>query len=151
MQKNLSSQIEYTWYFPYVSGEAGESSIYETIPGDILTYATETGVTAGRNFTSYRIIKDGIIPIDIYPKNNSFVEKVSKYAKKGWRMEGRAFYDISKNKEGEYIISTSIYSEDDANCCPSMSLEYKTKDFKTFVPLRIAKSDDENLVWKEIK
>lgn len=128
-----------------------KQSIYETIPGEILTYVTETGLAAGRNFTNYRIIGDNLVPINYFPEDITFNKKVSKYAKKGWRMDGRAFYDVSKNKEGEYIISTSIYSEDDDNCCPSMSLEYKTKDFKSFTPLRIAKNDNENLVWKEIK
>lgn len=151
LTQNFSSNTGFGNYLPFPSNEAGEASSYENVPGEILTYATETGSAAGRNFTSYRIIKDSIIPVDIYPKNNSFEDKVSKYAKKGWRMEGRAFYGVSKNKEGEYIISTSIYSEDDDNCCPSMSLEYKTKDFKNFTPLRIAKNEGEKLVWKEIK
>lgn len=151
LQQNLNPQIGYSWYFPSVSAEPNESSIYETIPGEILTYVTETGVAMGRHFMSYKINGTNINPINPYPTDDNFYNIVAKYAKKGWRMEGRAFYDITKNKNGEYVIANMIYTEDDANCCPSYSLEYKTKDFKNFTPLRIAKNEDEKLVWKEIK
>jgi len=134
--------------FPDVSSEANESSIYETLPGEILTYVTETGYAMGRNFYSYRIIGENLVPLNIYLTDDNFYKKVSKYAKKGWRFEPRAGYSIEKNKSGEYIISTSAYTDEDFN---SMSIEYKTKDFKNFTPSRIAKNDGKNLVWKEIK
>lgn len=151
LEKNLSPSFGYNLYFPYPSSEAGEGASFETLPGEILSYATETGTAGGRNFNSYRIIGDNLVPLVINSIDDNFYKKVSKYAKKEWRMEPRAFYGIEKNKSGEYIISTMIYTEEDANCCPSFSFEYKTKDFKSFTPLRIAKNEDENLVWKEIK
>lgn len=137
--------------FPDVSSEANESSIYETLPGEILTYVTETGYAMGRSFYSYRIMGDNLVPLNIYPTDDNFYNKVSKYAKNGWRFEPRAGYSIEKNKRGEYIISTSVYTAEDFSTAPSMSIEYKTNDFKNFTPLRIAKNDGENLVWKEIK
>lgn len=151
LENNSNLNIGYTNYFPYPSSELGEGSSFESVPGEILTYATETGTADGRSFNSYRITDDKIIPINIYPANDNFYKKIAKYAKKGWRMEGRAFYDITKNNNGEYVVSTMIYSEEDTACCPSFSVEYKSKDFKNFTPLRIAKNDDEKLVWKEIK
>lgn len=151
LEKNLNSDLGFNWYFPYPYSEAGEGSSYETLPGEILTYASSTGTADGRSFYSYRIIGDNLVPLNIDPTDDNFYKKVSKYAKKGWRFEPRAGYSIEKNKSGEYLISTSIYAEDDTACCPSFSFEYKTKDFKNFTPSRIAKNEDENLVWKEIK
>lgn len=151
LQKNFTSSIGFANYLPYPSNEAGEGSSFETLPGEILTYATETGTADGRTFYSYRIIGDILVPLNINRTDDNFYKKVSKYAKKGWRTEPRSFYGIEKNKSGEYIISTMIYADEDFGCCPSFSFEYKTKDFKNFTPSRIAKNEDENLVWKEIK
>lgn len=138
-------------YFPVATSQREEGAIYETIPGEILTYVTENGYAMGRHFLSYKISKDNLVPISPIPyENKNFEKKVSKYVKGEWRFEGRAGYEITKNKNGEYIILTSLYKEDDAACCPSMSLEYKTKDFKNFTPLRIAENGDE-LTWKTIK
>lgn len=137
--------------FPDVSSEPNESSIFETLPGEILTYVTETGQAMGRNYISFIMKGNNLQPINPYPNDSKFDEKISKYVKAGWRFEPRAGYGIEKNKLGDYIISTSLYTEDDSNVAPSMSIEYKTKDFKNFIPLRIAKNDGENHVWREIK
>lgn len=152
LTQNFSSSTGFGNYLPFPSNEAGEASSYENVPGEILTYATETGTADGRSFSSYRITDNKIIPINIDPtSDDNFYKKVVKYAKKGWRTEPRAFYEITKNKIGEYVVSTMIYAEEDFPCCPTFSFEYKTKDFKNFTPLRIAKNEDEKLVWKEIK
>ncbi|MCD1119179.1 hypothetical protein [Chryseobacterium turcicum] len=151
LQKNFSSSIGFGNYLPYPSNEAGEASAFESLPGEILTYATETGTAEGRSFHSYKITGDNIIPITIDSFDDNFYKKVSKYAKTGWRTEPRAFYTIEKNKIGEYVISTGLYTVDDFSTAPSMSIEYKTTDFKSFTPLRIAKNEDDNLVWKKIK
>lgn len=135
--------------FPQVTSEPEEGSMHETIPGEILTYVTENGYAAGRHYVSYKIDKDKIIPINPIPyENKQFKSKVSKYVKGEWRFEDRAGYDIKKNKVGEYVITTSLYKEDDPDCCPSMAIEFKTKDFKNFVPLRISKGENK---WKIIK
>lgn len=139
-------------YFPFPCNEANENSVYESVPGEILTCSNETGTADGRSFKSYKITQDEIIPINIDPtSDDNFYKKVAKYAKKGWRTEPRAFYVITKNKNGEYVVSTSMYTADDFSTAPSMSIEYKTKDFKNFTPLRFANNEDEKLVWKEIK
>lgn len=135
--------------FPDVSSEPNESSIYETVSGEILTYVTENGYAAGRHFASYKIQNDILVPINPLPyEDKNFDKKVSKYAKANWRFEDRAGYDIKKTGNGEYLVSTSVYQEDDANCCPSMSIEYKTRDFKKFTPFRISKEENK---WINIK
>lgn len=152
LTQNFSSNTGFGNYLPFPSNEAGEASSYENVLGEILTYATETGSAESRSFKSYKITQDELIPINIDPTSgDSFYKKVAKYAKKGWRTEARAFYEITKNNNGEYVVSTMIYAEEDFPCCPSFSLEYKSKDFKNFTPLRFAKNEDEKLVWKEIK
>ncbi|AZB32098.1 hypothetical protein [Chryseobacterium balustinum] len=151
LQKNLSPSFGYNLYFPYPSNEAREGSAFESVPGEILTYATETGTAGGRSFNSFIIKGNNIDPISPYPTDTKFDKKLSKYVESGWRFEPRSGYGIEKNELGEYIISTSIYTNEDYNTAPSMSIEYKTKDFKSFTPLRIAKNDSENLVWKEIR
>ena len=135
--------------FPNVSSEPNESSIYETVSGEILTYVTENGYAAGRHFASYKIQNDILVPINPIPyEDKNFEKKVSKYAKANWRFEDRTGYEIKKNKAGEYVISTSLFKDEDANCCPSMAIEYKTKDFKNFIPLRISKEENK---WTTIK
>ncbi|REC40918.1 MULTISPECIES: hypothetical protein [Chryseobacterium] len=136
--------------FPIVSSEPDEFTIFETIPGEILTYSQQSGVFTGLYFSSYKINGSNVDPINPYPNDNKFINKVSKYAKSGWRFQPRAGYGIEKNKLGEYIISTSLYTAEDSNAAPSMSIEYKTTDFKRFIPLRIAKNDDD-VKWTVIK
>ncbi len=137
-------------YFPTVSSEPNDSAIYEIVPGEIVTYLIETGVAAGRQYITYRIDGDNltrIYPLD--PQNNAdFYTKVSKYVKGNWRFENRAGYDIKKDENGEYHIVTSLYTDDDANCCPSMALQYSTKDFQNFVPRKISKKENK---WTIIK
>lgn len=40
---------------------------------------------------------------------------------------------ISKDKDKNYTIEFSEYDEDDAGCCPTLNISFKTKDFKTIV------------------
>lgn len=137
-------------YFPTVTSEPNESAIYEIVPGEIVTYLIETGFAAGRQYITYRIDGDNltrIYPLD--PQNNAdFNKKVSKYVKGDWRFENRAGYDITKNENGEYHITTSLYKDEDGNCCPSMALQYSTKDFQNFVPRKISKKENK---WTIIK
>ena len=137
--------------FPDVTSQPEESAIYETIPGEILTYVTENGFAAGRHFSSYRINENNLVPINPIPYDDkNFAKKISKYIKGNWRFEDRAGYEIKKQKNGEYLISTNLYLEDDANNYASKVIEYKTKNFKTFYPIRIG-NNDENPKWKLIK
>ena len=40
---------------------------------------------------------------------------------------------ISKDKDENYAIEFSEYDEDDAGCCPTLNITFKTKDFKTIL------------------
>lgn len=138
-------------YFPKFS----ENLIFETIPGEILTYELNTNqLASGRFFISYKIVKNNLLNIDPFrsEKNELFRKKVSKYVRGNWRFEDRQGYEIIKSKTGDYLITTRLYKENDENCCPTMQIEYKTKDFKNFVPLRIAELTDitEKPKWKTI-
>lgn len=152
LESNLNSDLASgNSYFPSVTSNAEESAIYETIPGEILTYVTENGFAAGRHFSSYRITENNLVPINPIPyDDNIFDKKISKYIKGNWRFEDRAGYEIKKQKNGEYLISTNLYLEDDANNYASKVIEYKTKNFKTFYPIRIG-NNDENPKWKLVK
>ncbi|WDF48397.1 hypothetical protein PQ459_07935 [Chryseobacterium sp. KACC 21268] len=133
-----------------VSKHDSEAQIYEVVNNEIIAFGVTSGYAAGTFENYYKIDGDNIIPISVYPyEDQNFVKKVSKYVKKGFRFEGRAGADIKKTSD-EYFLSTNLYKEDDANCCPSMLIEYKTKDFKTFIPLKIA-DNSENPKWKTIK
>ena len=162
LQKNLDPQLGEFMFFPDVVAKHnvdGAPEIYEIFPNDIIAFDMNTGMGAGRYAIVYKVIGNDINPISVYPIDYSdenyivfkdFSTKISKYVKGEITFDGRTGFDIKKDKSGEYLISTSMYSEEDPACCPSMGIEYKTKDFKTFVPLRIQKDLEKNK-WTTIK
>lgn len=131
--------------FPYVSAKADEFAIFETLPGSVLSYYYANGLGEFTRIPSFVIIGKKIKLIDVYPDDSSFYNKIAKYASQEWKFDERAGYDISKNINGQYLISTQIYTDGE-----SYLIEYQTKDFENFVPLRIA-VNDEKPVWKVIK
>ena len=136
-------------------GEA-EYLIDEEIPGQIISFSEQPmdGVSSSRS-TAMFIIKNGklhslhYIPVnENYEIDKIFNNKVEKYAGKDWSFAYNAGYNISKNKNNEYIISTFIKKTEDGDCCPSQYFEYSTKDFKNFKPYRIS---EDGKRWKIIK
>ena len=152
LEKNFNSQLGSIQYFPLpVSKHENEGEIYEMIPNDILAFEMGNGYAAGRYSIIYKINGEDLIPISEFPEyDKNFDNKLSKYVKSSWRFEPRSVPEIKKLKTGEYFIVTSLYSDEDGACCPSMLIEYKTKDFKKFIPLRIS-TDPENNKWRNIK
>jgi hypothetical protein len=157
LEKNFNLALGSIQYFPIpVSKHVNEGEIYEVIPNDILAFEMNNGYAAGRHTLTYKIVGDNIIPINVFPYdtnyniNNSFDKKLTTYIKKGYRFEDRTGYDMTKNKNGEYVITTPIFSDDDANVYASMMVEYKTKDFKNYTPLRVQKNIEKNK-WTVIK
>lgn len=152
LEKNLNSLLGSSQYFPIpVSKHENEGEIYEMVPNDVLAFEMENNFAAGRYSILYKINGENLVPISEFPENDkNFDKKLSKYVKSSWRFEPRSVPEIKKLKAGEYFIVTSLYSEEDAACCPSMLIEYKTKNFKTFTPLRIS-TDPENNKWINIK
>jgi hypothetical protein len=136
-------------------GEA-EYQVYEEIPGQIISFSEQPtdGVSSSWS-TAMFIIKNGKLnSLRYFPLNENyeidktFNDKVEKFAGKDWSFAYNAGYDISKNKNNEYIISTSIKKNGDGDCCPSQYFEYSTKDFKNFKPYRIS---EDGKKWKIIK
>ncbi len=41
--------------------------------------------------------------------------------------------NITKSNNGNYILEFSEYDEEDADCCPSISISFETKDFITII------------------
>ena len=152
LEKNLNSLLGSSQYFPIpVSKHESEGEIYEMIPNDILAFEKGNGYAAGRYSVFYKIDGENLVSISEFPENDkNFDKKLSKYVKSSWRFEPRSVPEIKKLKTGEYFIVTSLYSEEDAACCPSMEIEYKTQDFKKFIPLRIL-TDPESNKWINIK
>ncbi len=152
LEKNLNSLLGSSQYFPIpVSKYENDGEIYEMVPNDILAFEMGNGYAAGRYSVLYKIDGENLVSISEFPENDkNFVKKLSKYIKSSWRFESRSVPEIKKLKTGEYFIVTSLYSEEDAACCPSMAIEYKTQDFKKFIPLRIL-TDPESNKWINIK
>ena len=152
LEKNLNSLLGSSQYFPIpVSKHESEGEIYEMVPNDILAFEMGNGYAAGRYSVLYKIDGENLVSISEFPENDkNFDKKLSKYVKSSWRFESRSVPEIKKLKTGEYFIVTSLYSEEDAACCPSMAIEYKTQDFKKFIPLRIS-TDPESNKWINIK
>ena len=152
LEKNLNSLLGSSQYFPIpVSKHESEGEIYEMVPNDILAFEMGNGYAAGRYSVFYKIDGENLVSISEFPENDkNFDKKLSKYVKSSWRFESRSVPEIKKLKTGEYFIVTSLYSEEDAACCPSMAIEYKTQDFKKFIPLRIS-TDPESNKWINIK
>lgn len=152
LEKNLNSLLGSSQYFPIpVSKHESEGEIYEMVPNDILAFEMGNGYAAGRYSVLYKIDGENLVSISEFPGNDkNFDKKLSKYVKSSWRFESRSVPEIKKLKTGEYFIVTSLYSEEDAACCPSMAIEYKTQDFKKFIPLRIL-TDPESNKWINIK
>jgi hypothetical protein len=133
-----------------------EYLVDEEIPGEIISFSEQptAGVSSSRTTTMF-IIKNGklktlhYIPVDEnYKIDKIFKSKVEKYAGKDWDFAYNSGFDISKNKNNEYIISTIIKKNGEGDCCPSQYFEYSTKDFKNFKPYRIS---NDGKKWKIIK
>ena len=94
----------------------------------------------------------------------TFFEKIDKYAPKGqefaiYKWSSRVYEGniIKKLSDGNYLINIGLTlyengkNDDFNNGIGEYEVEYKTKDFKNFIPLRLRKKDDENSKWVTIK
>ena len=157
LEKNFNPALGSILYFPVpVSHHQNEAEIYEVIPNEILAFEKNSGTSSGRYTLTYKVVGDNLIPVEVFPYddnykiNNSFDKKLTKYIKKGYRFEPRTGYDMTKNKNGEYVITVPIFSDKDFATYASMLVEYKTKDFKYYTPLRVQKNIEKN-VWTIMK
>lgn len=158
--QSIQKQFKYEKYPKEVLEKFSEyptsqySEIFEEIPGEIISYSNDEGIPSSRYYGSFLVKGRELIPINVYPINDDdeilkdFNDKVSEFVGKNWRFEDRAGYGIKKLRNGDYLISTNYYAENESSVAPSGYLEYTTKDFKNFTPYRISQ-DEKN--WKIIR
>ena len=123
-----------------------ENGFGEVIPNDLFLIRS----WGGGNFvgsTYYRIINGKIIPVNIEPKEDFFKLINKKIKQNGYNTlrwgTGSMHAGVNKKlKDGSYLISGPLYTEDHSD---AYELEYKTKDFKKFTPVRVR--HDENSKW----
>lgn len=134
--------------------DATEHTAFEIIPGEIL----EIYYWGGGNMTSqiyYKVSNNDLKNINVIPEEDkNFLKTVKQnIGKKNitfFSSKGNSYSSIEKNpKDKFYVIGASLFLEED-NFAPIYEIEYKTTDFKNFIPVRI-KSSEENSKWKTIK
>ena len=137
-----------------VAKHNGELEIYEIIYNEILAFGSKTGM-AGKTYENYyRIMDNNIVPISIFPVddewniNNDFENKISKYVGNNAKFYGGNDVKITKAKN-EYLLETFLYKSDDEPCCPTFEIQYKTLDFKKFIPVKY-RNNQKKSKWKVI-
>lgn len=122
-----------------------EHTAFEVVPKEIFEiFFWGGGALTTQNY--FKINGKSIENLQIIPTSDEFYNKVGKQIKSDqfdfYDGIGRSSTRIKKDNKDKYIVSSLIY----INGQPSFHLEYTTKDFKNFVPLR-TKLNDENSKW----
>ena len=146
IDKNLCILFGETPYLSEFESEDGilENGFGEVIPNDIFLVR----FNSGGNFTDdryYKIEKDKLQVIGIEP-SDKFFKIVNK------KIKSKSFFDrlrwttgtlhggiVEKIDADYYLISSPLYNDDYSD---GYLIEYKTKDFKKFVPIRIRHDED---------
>ena len=81
-------------------------------------------------------------------KLNLLLEKV---AGKGCFLETHKLNDIIKDEQNNYQLTFNLQKSSDSYNNPSVSIKYKTKDFKSIIPNSIMKFDDKKNKYIELK
>ena len=137
-----------------VAKKREELEIYEVIPNDIIAFDIIYGMAGQTYANRYKVSGNDIIPISTFPVdeewniNNDFLKRISKYVGDSAKFYGGNDVKITKIKN-EYLIETFLYKSDDEPCCPTLEIQYKTFDFKKFVPMKI-RENGKNSKWKTI-
>lgn len=140
----------------FVGGDMGGTSI-TSIDGELITINRDFGTGASSVYT-YALIRDGSLRFlgevhDQLSANDSalLTTEIKKYYPNFDYFSSRSGVDIVKT-EGDYVIGLSAYSTDDPGCCPSISVRYKTANFKTITggSVRVANKNGETR-FSEIK
>lgn len=130
-----------------------EHTAFEELPADIL----QINFWGGGNMTTqkfYKISGENLMPVNAVAENEGFLKKIGRYAP---APDHFSFYNINgecyigferKLTDGYYVISGMLFLESEA-VNPLYVVEYKTKDFRNFIPVRI-KENDEKAKWRTI-
>ena len=166
----VQKEFKYKKYSPEILkkfvNEIGEveqkPNVTEFVPGEIIGWNNDRSTYSVEEIF---LIKNGKLnPISTIPENESFFKKINKYAPKGkefdiYKWSTRVYEGKIEKKlaDGNYLINIGLTLfekgkiEDFNNGIGEYEVEYKTKDFKTFIPLKLREKDKKNAKWTTIK
>ena len=130
---NLSEVMHET----FVGTLNGGTSI-ESIKNNIVTILRQFGTGASHVYTYVLLENDNVTNLgqvyDYLSKTeyDKLENDIKNVAKNYNGMCSRTGTEISKNKD-TYLISFTAYQNEDAGCCPTLSISYETKDFKSII------------------
>ena len=151
--KKFVNQISEIEQKPYVT---------EFVPGEIIGWNNDRSTYSTEEI--FWIKGNKLVEISTIPQNENFFTKVNKYAPKGKEFEiykwSTRVYEgkiLKKLTDGSYLINIGLTlfekgkNDDFNNGIREYEVEYKTKDFKNFIPLKLREKDNKNAKWIIIK
>ncbi|MET3045680.1 hypothetical protein [Flavobacterium covae] len=131
---NLSEVMHETFV-----GTLNGGTFPETIKDNIITLQRSFGTGASQVYTYVLLENDKVTNLgqvyDYLSKTeyDNLENEIKNVAKNYNGMCSRTGTEITKSVD-KYLISFSAYQNEDAGCCPSLSISYETKDFKSVIP-----------------
>jgi hypothetical protein len=133
---NLNLVMQETIVCPIIIGGTYASSFQN----NIVTIERSFGTGSSLGY-QYALIKDNKVTnlgqvFDYLDKSvyQNLVSEIKKTDKNFLEPSGRSRTEINPTKNKTYLISFQGYSDEDAGCCPSLSISYETNDFKNIIP-----------------
>lgn len=111
----------------------------ETIKDNIITIQRSFGTGASQVYTYVLVENENVANLgqvfDYLSKTeyDKLENEIKNVAKNYNGMCSRTGTEITKT-EDKYLISFTAYQNEDAGCCPTLSISYETKDFKNIIP-----------------
>ncbi len=111
----------------------------ESIKGNIVTILRQFGTGASQVYTYVLVENEDVTNLgqvyDYLSKTeyDKLENEIKNVAKNFNGMCSRNGTEITKSVD-KYLISFSAYQNEDAGCCPTLSVSYETKDFKSVIP-----------------
>ncbi|OJV48988.1 MAG: hypothetical protein BGO40_03550 [Chryseobacterium sp. 39-10] len=137
-------------------------TITEFIPGEIIGWNNDR--STGSTEEIFWIKNGKLNPISTVPENENFFKKINKYAPKEkefdiykWSTKTYEGKILKKLTDGSFLINIGLTlfekgtNDDFNNGIGEYEVEYKTKDFKNFIPLKLREKEKNNAKWITIK
>lgn len=168
--KQIQKEFKYKKYSPeilkkfvnQISEVEQEPNVTEFIPGEIIGWNNDRSTYSTEKI--FKIQGNKLIEISTIPQNENFFSKINKYAPKGkefdiYKWSNRVYEGniLKKLPDGNYLMNIGLTlfekgeSDDFNNGLGEYELEYKTKDFKNFVPIRFREKEKKTAKWTNIK
>lgn len=131
---NLSEVMHETFV-----GTLNGGTFPETIKDNIITLQRSFGTGASQVYTYVLVENENVTNLgqvyDYLSKSeyDKLENEIKNVAKNYNGMCSRTGTEIIKT-EDKYLISFTAYQNEDAGCCPTLSISYETKDFKNIIP-----------------